>query len=169
MKQMKLKDILVPTLALFLICLIATVLLALTNSVTAKTIDQNAAETANAARSEVLEAAAFTEDYVFTATAKGYGGDVKVMVGYDMTGTISGFTILDCSNETPGLGQNSKKPEFMGRFPGKSGELTVDKYSNEGQNIQAITAATITSKAVVKAVNTATEAFMNLTGGASNG
>ena len=191
MKQMKLKDILVPTLALFLICLIATVLLALTNSVTAKTIDQNAAETANAARSEVLEAAAFTEEtqepqtgllycagqneagemvgYVFTATAKGYGGDVKVMVGYDMTGTISGFTILDCSNETPGLGQNSKKPEFMGRFPGKSGELTVDKYSNEGQNIQAITAATITSKAVVKAVNTATEAFMNLTGGASNG
>ena len=191
MKQMKLKDILTPTLALFLICLIATVLLALTNSVTAKTIDQNAAETANAARSEVLEAAAFTEEteepqtkllycagqneagetvgYVFTATAKGYGGDVKVMVGYDLTGTITGFTILDCSNETPGLGQNSKKPEFMGRFPGKSGELTVDKYSNEGQNIQAITAATITSKAVVKAVNTATEAFQNLTGGASKG
>ena len=91
------------------------------------------------------------------------------MVGYDMTGTISGFTILDCSNETPGLGQNSKKPEFMDRFSGKSGELTVDKYSNEGQNIQAITAATITSKAVVKAVNTATEAFQNLTGGGSNG
>ena len=85
------------------------------------------------------------------------------------TGTITGFTILDCSNETPGLGQKSKKPEFMSRFSGKSGELTVDKYSNDGQNIQAITAATITSKAVVKAVNTATEAFGNLTGGASNG
>ena len=47
--------------------------------------------------------------------------------------------------------------------------LTVDKYSNDGQNVQAITAATITSKAVVKAVNAATEAFNNLTGGASNG
>ena len=191
MKQMKVKDILVPTLALFLICLIATVLLALTNSVTAQTIEQNAAETANAARAEVLDAASFSEDaveaqtgltycvgkdangaevgYVITAASKGYGGDVKVMVGYDLNGTISGFTILDCSNETPGLGQNSKKPEFMERFTGKSGELTVDKYSNEGQNIQAITAATITSKAVVKAVNTATEAFNHLTGGASNG
>ncbi len=191
MKESKAKNILIPTLALFLICLIATVLLALTNQVTAETIEQNAAETANAARSEVLEAASFSEEateestgltycvgqneagetvgYVFSAAAKGYGGDVKVMVGYDLSGTITGFTILDCSNETPGLGQNSKKPEFMNRFPGKSGELTVDKYSNDGQNVQAITAATITSKAVVKAVNTATEAFRNLTGGASNG
>ena len=191
MKESKVKNILAPTLALFLICLIATVLLALTNQVTAETIDRNAVETANAAREEVLDAASFTEEateektglvysvgqneagetvgYVFTSVAKGYGGDVKVMVGYDLTGTITGFTILDCSNETPGLGQNSKKPEFMSRFSGKSGELTVDKYSNDGQNIQAITAATITSKAVVKAVNTATEAFGNLTGGASNG
>ncbi len=191
MKESKVKNILTPTLALFLICLIATVLLALTNEITSDTIDRNAAETANAARTEVLDAASFSEEaleaqtglsycvgqdaagetvgYVFTSSSKGYGGDVKVMVGYDLTGTITGFTILDCSNETPGLGQNSKKPEFMGRFSGKSGELTVDKYSNEGQNIQAITAATITSKAVVKAVNTATEAFNNLTGGASNG
>ena len=191
MKQSKLKAILIPTLALFLICLIATVLLALTNNVTAQTIAQNAVETANAARAEVLDAAAFTEDaveaqtgltyctgqndngetvgYVITSAAKGYGGDVKVMVGYDLSGTIVGFTILDCSNETPGLGQNSKKPEFMGRLIGKSGTLTVDKYSNDGQNVQAITAATITSKAVVKAVNAATDAFNNLTGGGSNG
>ncbi len=191
MKQSKLKAILVPTLALFLICLIATVLLALTNNVTAQTIAQNAAETANAARAEVLDAAAFSEDaveaqtgltyctgqnesgetvgYVITSSAKGYGGEVKVMVGFDLSGTIAGFTILDCSNETPGLGQNSKKPEFMSRFIGKSGTLTVDKYSSDGQNVQAITAATITSKAVVKAVNAASEAFNNLTGGASNG
>ena len=187
----KLKEILLPTLALFLICLIAAVLLAVTNNATQAKIEQNAADTANAARSEVLSAASFSEDaveeqtgltycvgqdesgnavgYVITAAAKGYGGDVKVMVGFDPEGQIAGFTILDCSNETPGLGQNSKKPEFMQRFLGKSGTLTVDKYSNEGQNVQAITAATITSKAVVKAVNQATEAFLNLTGGAENG
>ena len=57
----------------------------------------------------------------------------------------------------------------MGRFIGKAGELTVDKNSNDGQNIQAITAATITSKAVVKAVNEATQAVNAMIGGADNG
>ena len=197
MKKIKAKDILVPTLALFLICLVATVLLALTNNVTAAKIEQNAVQTAIASRAEVLSkvgdtaVATYSDDktdeksgltynegyddagnvvgYIFTNAAKGYGGDVKVMVGYDLTGTIVGFTILDCSNETPGLGQNSKKPEFMDRFLGKSGELAVDKNSNDGQNIQAITAATITSKAVVKAVNEATAAVNAMIGGADNG
>ena len=197
MKKIKAKDILVPTLALFLICLVATVLLALTNNVTAAKIEQNAVQTAIASRAEVLSkvgdtaVATYSDDktdeksgltynegyddagnvvgYIFTNAAKGYGGDVKVMVGYDLTGTIVGFTILDCSNETPGLGQNSKKPEFMGRFLGKSGELAVDKNSNDGQNIQAITAATITSKAVVKAVNEDTAAVNAMIGGADNG
>lgn len=197
MKKMNAKDILLPTLALFLICLIATVLLALTNEATAAKIDENAAETAIASRAEVLsevdgvKVASYSDDktdensgltynegldengnvvgYIFTSSAKGYGGDVKVMTGYDLSGTIVGFTILDCSNETPGLGQNSKTPEFMGRFIGKAGELTVDKNSNDGQNIQAITAATITSKAVVKAVNEATQAVNAMIGGADNG
>lgn len=197
MKENKVKAILGPTLALFLICLIATVLLALTNEATATKIDQNAAETAIASRAAVLsrvgdvDVASYGDDkteentgliynegfddagsvvgYIVTAAAKGYGGDVKVMVGYDLDGTIVGFTVLDCSNETPGLGQNSKTPAFMERFLGKSGTLEVNKNSNDGQNIQAITAATITSKAVVKAVNEATNAVLNLTGGADNG
>ena len=190
MKKMKPKDILVPTLALFLICLVATVLLALTNNVTAKTIAWNEIDKANAARSEVLDTTRFSEEavephtglryceglyengetmgYIVTSAAKGYGGDVKVMVGFDLDGTIVGFTILDCSNETPGLGQNSKTPEFMSRFIGKSGTLEVNKNSNDGQNIQAITAATITSKAVVRAVNEATLAYLYLNGGADN-
>lgn len=197
MKNGKAKAILGPTLALFLICLIATVLLALTNEATATKIEQNAADTAIASRAAVLfkvgdvDVASYGDDkteentglvynegfddagnvigYIVTSAAKGYGGDVKVMIGYDLDGTIVGFTVLDCSNETPGLGQNSKTPAFMERFLGKSGTLTVDKNSNDGQNIQAITAATITSKAVVKAVNEATLAVLNLTGGADNG
>lgn len=197
MKNGKAKAILGPTLALFLICLVATVLLALTNNVTAAKIEQNAVQTAIASRAEVLSkvgdtaVATYSDDktdeksgltynegyddagnvvgYIFTNAAKGYGGDVKVMVGYDLAGTIVGFTILDCSNETPGLGQNSKTPEFMGRFLGKSGTLEVNKNSNDGQNIQAITAATITSKAVVKAVNEATAAVNAMIGGADNG
>ena len=193
MKKMNVKDILVPTLALFLICLIATVLLAVTNNATAKTIEKNAADTANAARSEVLASVndvavvSFTDEqslsdamtycegkdadgntvgYIVTSAAKGYGGDVKVMVGYDLTGTIVGFTILDCSNETPGLGQNSKKPDFMNQFVGKSGTIDLEK---NGGDVHAITAATITSTAVVKAINAASDAVKNLTGGADNG
>ena len=197
MKKIKAKDIIIPVIALFVICLVASVLLALTNNITESKIEENNIQTAIASRSEVLsevnsvKVASYGDEkvdeqsgltycegldeggkvigYILTSASKGYGGDVKVMIGYDLEGTIVGFTILDCSNETPGLGQNSKKPEFMSRFIGKSGELTVDKNSNEGQNIQAITAATITSKAVTKAVNEATAAFNNITGGASNG
>ncbi|MCM1543974.1 MAG: RnfABCDGE type electron transport complex subunit G [Ruminococcus sp.] len=192
MKNIKAKDIALPAVALLVICLVASVLLALTNNVTKGKIAQNAVDTENASRKLVLSAAAnFSEaeavsdtnmtyckgsnesgdlvGYIFTTAAKGYGGDVKVMVGFDTNGEIIGFEILDCSNETPGLGQNSKKPEFKERFIGKSGELVVNKNSNEGQNIQAITAATITSTAVVNAVNAAVNAFNEIAGGASNG
>ena len=78
------------------------------------------------------------------------------------------MTILS-HGETPGLGANSTKPEFRDRFIGKAGELVVNKTSNDGQNVQAITAATITSKAVVAAVNDALSVFSSITGGAENG
>ncbi|MCM1364598.1 MAG: RnfABCDGE type electron transport complex subunit G [Faecalibacterium sp.] len=192
MKKIKAKDIIVPAAALLVICFVAAILLALTNNVTKGKIAQNAVDTENASRQLVLSAAtdfskaetyADTEityckgtdasgnlvGYIFTSAAKGYGGDVKVMVGFDTNGEIIGFEILDCSNETPGLGQNSKKLEFKERFIGKSGELTVNKNSNEGQNVQAITAATITSTAVVNAVNLAVNAFNEIAGGVSNG
>lgn len=188
MKKMNLKDVLIPTIALLVICLVATALLAVTNSVTMEKIAQNAVETEKASRMLVLpEGSEYGEvttldsgitycigtneageevGYVFTSGAKGYGGTVGVMVGIDMNGTITGVEILSHS-ETPGLGANAVKPDFKDRFAGKSGALTVDKVSNEGQNIQAITAATITSKAVTNAVNAVTEAFAEITGGAN--
>lgn len=192
MKKIKAKDIIIPAVALLAICFVAAVLLALTNNVTKGKIAQNAIDTENSSRQLVLSQASNFSDaesygetnityckgtdkngelvgYIFTSAAKGYGGDVKVMIGLDLKGEIIGFEILDCSNETPGLGQNSKKPEFKERFIGKSGELTVNKNSNEGQNVQAITAATITSTAVVNAVNAAVKAFNEITGGAVNG
>lgn len=193
MKNMKIKDVAVPAVALFIICLVASVLLAFTNKVTADKITQNAADKAAASRLTVLSqvdgtaVASYSEDkteeksgltycegldkdgnvlgYLITSASKGYGGDVQVMVGYNKEGTVVGFTVLDCSGETPGLGQNAKTQSFMERFLGKSGELSVNKNSNDGQNVQAITAATITSTAVVRAVNAATQAFENITGG----
>lgn len=192
MKKLDPKAILVPAAALLIICLIATTLLAGTNLITSEKIALNAVETEKASRMLVLpEGKEYGEvttlesgitycvgldesgnqvGYVFTANAKGYGGTVAVMVGLDNEGIITGIEILSHS-ETPGLGANATKDDFKGRFVGKSGELTVDKTSNDGQNIQAITAATITSKAVTGAVNSVTAAFeeLNLTGGENNG
>lgn len=186
MKKLNVKEILIPTVALLVICLVATALLAGTNTITKEKIALNAVETEKASRMLVLpqgkeygEVKALengitycvgTDEngeeigYVFTAGAKGYGGTVSVMVGLDMNGTITGVEILSHS-ETPGLGANSVKPEFKNRFIGKTGQLTVDKNSNDGQNIQAITAATITSKAVTGAVNAVTAAYAEITGG----
>ena len=188
MKKLNLKEILIPTIALLIICLVATTLLAVTNSVTMEKIALNAVETEKASRMLVLpEGKEYGEvtaldsgitycigtneageevGYVFTSGAKGYGGTVAVMVGVDMTGTITGVEILSHA-ETPGLGANAVKPDFKDRFIGKTGVLTVDKTSNEGQNIQAITAATITSKAVTSAVNAVTAAYAEITGGAN--
>ncbi len=191
MKNLNAKTVLIPTVALLVICLVATTLLAFTNSITAEKIALNAVETENASRNVVLpDGASYSEvttvengvtyctgydkigneiGYIFTAGAKGYGGTVSVMVGMDKEGTIVGLEILSHS-ETPGLGANAVKDDFKGRFAGKSGILTVDKVSNDGQNIQAITAATITSKAVVSAVNTITETYTQImTGGGTNG
>lgn len=187
MKDFKIKDVLIPTVALLIICLVSTTLLAVTNNVTKEKIALNAVETEKASRALVLpEGKTFSETtqldggitycigtdeggnevgYVFTSGAKGYGGTVSVMIGYDMSGTITGIEILS-HDETPGLGANSVKPEFKSRYVGKSGMLTVDKNSNEGQNVQAITAATITSKAVTSAVNAATVALEEIMGGA---
>lgn len=192
MKKINAKDVLIPTVALLLICLVATALLAGTNAITTDKIAANAVETENASRGVVLpEGKSYGEvtvldngmtycqaadendatvGYVFTASAKGYGGAIGVMVGIDTEGTITGIEILS-HGETPGLGANATSDSFKSRFIGKSGILTVDKTSNDGQNIQAITAATITSKAVTDAVNSVTAAFeeLGLKGGENNG
>ena len=187
MKKMTPKAILVPAIALLLICLVATTLLAGTNMITMEKIALNAVEKENSSRMIVLpEGKSYSEvvtlesgltycigsdeegnevGYVFTTGAKGYGGTVSVMVGLDLEGTITGIEILSHS-ETPGLGANATGDSFKSRFVGKSGELTVDKNSNDGQNIQAITAATITSKAVVSAVNAVITEFEAIKGGA---
>ena len=186
MKKINVKDILIPTVALLLICLVATALLAGTNSITQEKIALNAVETEKASRMLVLpegkeygevttlengitycigtDEAGEEAGYVFTSGAKGYGGTVSVMVGIGTDGTITGLEILSHS-ETPGLGANAVKPDFKNRFIGKAGQLIVDKNSNDGQNVQAITAATITSKAVTNAVNAVMAAYEEITGG----
>ena len=91
------------------------------------------------------------------STVMGFGGDLKVLVGFDDLGKILGYTILQTS-ETPGLGMKADKwfqKDGKGSIIGKqiAGKpLTVNK---DGGDIDAITASTITSRAFLKAVNQA--------------
>lgn len=91
----------------------------------------------------------------------GFGGDLKVLVGFDKDGNILGYTILQHA-ETPGLGakadkwfQKDGKGSIIGKNPNKD-NLTVKK---DGGNIDAITASTITSRAFLLAVTQAYNAY----------
>ena len=97
-------------------------------------------------------------DYLGAAvesTTLGFGGDLKVLVGFDAHGKVLGYTILQAS-ETPGLGAKADKwfqKDGKGSIIGRSladGNLTVDK---DGGDVDAITASTITTRAFLKAVN----------------
>lgn len=178
------KVIIKTAVSLFLICAIAAGILAYVNSITSPVIAENNEKAANEARMTVMpEAVDFEEitleiegkestgykalsdngdtiGYVFTTSANSYGGALQVMTGFDSEGVITGISILSI-DDTPGLGMNAKKESFYSQYAGKTaisgGEpqyLAVDK---DGGDIQAITSATITSRAVTSAVNTASD------------
>ena len=189
MKNFKLSEILKPVIVLTAICLVTSALLAYTNKITAPEIEQQNAQAANEARSTVLSEAEDFESaklngneeyfigksasgdiigYVFTTTAKSYGGDIQVMVGIKADGSVNAVELLQI-NDTPGLGMNAKNPEFLKQFENKTAGISVNKNTPAENEIQALTGATITANAVTGAVNTALENFAAVTGGADNG
>ena len=100
--------------------------------------------------------------YVITATdSEGYGGDIQVVVGITADGTVSGISFLSIS-ETAGLGMNATNESFYGQYVGVQTEkFAVSKDGGDGEPIDAISGATITSRAVTGAVNTALAYFQN--------
>lgn len=101
---------------------------------------------------------------VQVTTGKGFGGDITIMFGFDTDGNITGYNVLAMA-ETPGLGSkmpewfsvdkdgNAGKGNVVGKNPGKN-NLTVTK---DGGEVDAITAATISSRAFCDAVALAYE------------
>jgi electron transport complex protein RnfG len=94
------------------------------------------------------------------STSMGFGGDLKVLVGFAPDGKILGYTLLEHA-ETPGLGakadkwfQKGEKGDIIGKMPAEP--LTVSK---DGGQVDAITASTITSRAFLLAVNNAYNAY----------
>lgn len=97
-----------------------------------------------------------TVAYVVPAESKGYGGAIKMLAAVTPDGKVVDFKIL-AHNETPGLGDKANEPKFSKQFAGKTAEdLEVVKTPTD-KNIQALTGATITSRAVTRGIREAVE------------
>ena len=97
----------------------------------------------------------------FVANAEGYGGPIEVMVGLKDDDTINKVEILVADRETPGLGSKIKDPEFLAtRFANRSAKDTSwCRVKKDGGEVVEITGATISSRAVAKAVKEGLEVF----------
>lgn len=107
--------------------------------------------------------------YVINVTnSEGYGGDINFSMGIKNDGTVNGYAILDIS-ETAGLGMKSQEPKFKDQFNNKQvDQFEVTKTGASADNqIDAISGATITSKAVTKGVNGGIAFFKSLEGGSA--
>lgn len=161
------------------ITLVAGILLGLTYNVTKQPIQEQEKLQLDNALNMVLENAHFSEvekqseskaitnvyqakrqeeviGYAFQLeTTEGYGDKIRLVVGLSQ-GRITGIDIVKQA-ETPGLGAESDQPTFKNQFIGKAIEL-LNLVKGEGtaaQDIDAISGATITSRAVTNAVNEA--------------
>lgn len=163
-------------LVLTVICLVTAALLGFTYQYTKPIIDESLRQQANQARQEVLPGAVSFEEvqpegglpdgvveiyratddkgYAVTATAKGYGGEVKIMVGVDPEGIITGVKVTQHS-ETPGLGARIDEEKYTSQYLGKDGSL---------KGIESISGATISSGAFRSAVQKALDGLGEITG-----
>lgn len=166
------------TFVLFAVTTLSALVLGFVYNVTKPTIDAHKEETQRLACEAVMSADSFTlsdapiDDsfvtgillarqgdrlvgYAVQSGSNGYGGLISLIVGVDLQGQVTGVVITEMS-ETAGLGTKAENPEFINQFAGKSAGLAV------GREIDAISGATITSKAVTDGVNRAVSAVLAL-------
>jgi Na+-translocating ferredoxin:NAD+ oxidoreductase subunit G len=91
---------------------------------------------------------------VNTYTQKGFSGNISLMAGFKTDGTIFNITVLE-QKETPGLGTKMTEPQFKDQFNDKNPSLYNLKVKKDGGHVDAITAATISSRAFCDAVQRA--------------
>ena len=155
------------------ICVVVALLLGLVNSVTEPIISQMQKEKTDAAMRQVLSAESyevmdFTAEnvsamyravsggeqvgFVVEVTSNGFGGSMKLVIGVDMNGAVTGVSVTKHA-ETKNIGTKvADDPSVLDRFVGMSGTITVNSGANR---FDGVSGATVTSKAVTAAVNTA--------------
>lgn len=170
-----------PFVMLFFVSIVMSFAVAGVYMLTKDTIDAAALEAQAAARSAVMEAAAAMTElpleegaavdqcyeaydadgsivgYVSQVTAIGFGGEIEVTVGMDTQGAITAISVGGAKfSETSGLGARTREPKFTEQFRGKSGVLVLK------QDIDSVTGASVSSGAVVSAVNKALDYMRRL-------
>ncbi len=166
-------------LILGMICLVATLVLAVTYEMTRPKIEEQLkTEEAEALKTILPEADSFRQKtagdieyfealkgndvigYCIRVVGNGYSGFMRIVVGIDLNGVIKGLKVLE-HQETPGLGAKidevrpgEKDAWFLRQFKGKQAKNIAVK-----KDIDAITGATISSKAVTDAINTTVNEF----------
>lgn len=168
------KDFIKPVVVLTVICLVVAGVLAYTYEFTAPIIAQGAQAEADASKLELLpEADSFEEielsdidglisihkakngaGYVTLSAAQGFGGLVNVMTGITADGKITGVKLME-NQETPNLGTKVGDAAYTEQYIGKDMNL---------EGIEAVTGATVSSKAFAKAVNIAFVAYGKVAG-----
>ena len=161
-------------LTLLAITAIMAAALALVNDITAPYIAQIKYEKTQAAISEVLPGGgeevacivdpsglvekvyASDKGYAIQVSPIGFDNTITMMVGVDREGNVLGISVIS-HTETAGLGavaaaKNSAGEAFRGQFVGMSGQLAVTK---DGGEVDSITGATITSRAICEGINAA--------------
>ena len=163
------KYILRLTLTLLLITAVVAGLLAFVNELTAGRIDEMTRQKAEQAMREVLPAQDYTPldaalpqgvteayragdaGYVVRIAPNGFGGAIDLMVGVKADGTVNGVAVI-AHSETASLGANCTREEFRAQYAGGAGPFAVGQ---DGGTIEALTGATVTSRAVTDGVNAA--------------
>ena len=164
-----------PIVVLCAICVVVTAALAVTNQATAPVIAAATAEAQRQARMDLLpDADNFTEEtgiqvenvsaiytadngagVVITSTAKGYGGTMTVMTAFTPDGTIRQLKVTE-NQETKGIGSNvASSASYWEKYAGLSAEKALVLKTD----VDAYSGATISSKALNAAVNSAIEAY----------
>jgi Na+-translocating ferredoxin:NAD+ oxidoreductase subunit G len=170
------KNFLRLTLTLFVVCGAAAGALAFVNQITKpKIIEQAKVENASAMKEvspgadefkEVVQNRVFdaltggekTGSVVFTK-AQGYSGNIHIAFGVGLDGSLVGIKILS-QTETPGLGAKVAGRHFLDQFVGKAADAVVLKKDDpDGGSIDAVSAATISSRVVTNAVRAALDSF----------
>lgn len=161
------KYILRLTLVLFLITAVVAGLLGFVNELTADRIAENTQKKAQEAMRQVLPADEYTAlavvgndvsevyecegGFVIRLSVNGFGGEIDMMVGVDRNFAVTGIAIVS-HGETASLGANCTRADWQSQFVGVSEAQSVSK---DGGSIDALTGATITSRAVTEGVNRA--------------
>ena len=101
-----------------------------------------------------------TAGFIAVLAVNGFGGEIEVTVGIDTAGCLTGVRVGGTQfSETPGLGAKAREAAFTDQFVGLAAPVALSK---DGGTVDAVTSATITSRAIVLAVNTAADALRPL-------